>query len=101
MSDVGGVMYDKDAVYINVPGLFSKQDNQEAGVGEKLVMNLQDAGKTLQDQVESSKMKLFNESKTILASEAQFNDNSDFDDDDLHNALNEFKLRNRRFGTRK
>lgn len=25
----------------------------------------------------------------------------DFDDDDLHNALNEFKLRNRRFGTRK
>jgi ribosome biogenesis protein BMS1 len=24
MSDVGGVMYDKDAVYVNVPGSFSK-----------------------------------------------------------------------------
>jgi ribosome biogenesis protein BMS1 len=29
MSDVGGIMYDKDAVYINVPGLFSKQDNPD------------------------------------------------------------------------
>ncbi|KAG1239034.1 hypothetical protein G6F68_018723 [Rhizopus microsporus] len=25
MSDVGGVMYDKDAVYINVPGHFTKK----------------------------------------------------------------------------
>ncbi len=24
MSDVGGVMYDKDAVYINVPGSFTR-----------------------------------------------------------------------------
>jgi ribosome biogenesis protein BMS1 len=28
MSDIGGVMYDKDAVYINVPGSFSR-DNQD------------------------------------------------------------------------
>ena len=83
MSDVGGVMYDKDAVYINVPGLFSKQDNQEAGEGEKLVMNLQDAGKTLQDQVEASKMKLFHESKSILASEAHFENDSDFDEEEV------------------
>lgn len=26
MSDVGGVMYDKDAVYINVPGSFSREN---------------------------------------------------------------------------
>ena len=32
MSDVGGVMYDKDAVYINVPGSFS----QDASDGERL-----------------------------------------------------------------
>ena len=32
MSDVGGVMYDKDAVYINVPGSFSR-DNHEGMSG--------------------------------------------------------------------
>ena len=28
MSDVGGVIYDKDAVWINVPGSFSRGNNQ-------------------------------------------------------------------------
>lgn len=27
MSDVGGIVYDKDAVWISVPGAFSKDDN--------------------------------------------------------------------------
>jgi ribosome biogenesis protein BMS1 len=33
MSDVGGVMYDKDAVYINVPGSFTRggEDGEENG----------------------------------------------------------------------
>lgn len=32
MSDVGGVMYDKDAVYINVPGSFTrKPDGEDSG----------------------------------------------------------------------
>ena len=30
MSDIGGVMYDKDAVYVNVPGTFARQDNEGA-----------------------------------------------------------------------
>ncbi len=67
MSDVGGVMFDKDAVYINVPGHFSKarrpdkqqqlgsdeeegeEDDEEdgEGEGEKMVMDLQDADRTL------------------------------------------------------
>jgi ribosome biogenesis protein BMS1 len=29
MSDVGGVMYDKDAVYINVPGSFTRPDGDD------------------------------------------------------------------------
>lgn len=29
MSDVGGVMYDKDAVYVNVPGSFTRRPGQE------------------------------------------------------------------------
>lgn len=35
MSDVGGVMYDKDAVYINVPGNFSRQPDDEEGEGNQ------------------------------------------------------------------
>jgi ribosome biogenesis protein BMS1 len=37
MSDVGGIMYDKDAVYINVPGHFSNRD-QDQGIS-RLVMS--------------------------------------------------------------
>lgn len=29
MSDVGGIMYDKDAVYVNVPGSFSRGGDGE------------------------------------------------------------------------
>lgn len=36
MSDVGGVMYDKDAVYINVPGSFSRGGHGEC-VGNSLL----------------------------------------------------------------
>jgi len=49
MSDVGGIMFDKDAVYINVPEKQSftrkedGEDEEEVGVGERLVMRLQEA----------------------------------------------------------
>jgi ribosome biogenesis protein BMS1 len=50
MSDVGGVMFDKDAVYITVPDKQSftrredgEEDDEEAGVGERLVMRLQES----------------------------------------------------------
>ena len=32
MSDVGGVMYDKDAVYINVPGSFTRGNTDCASI---------------------------------------------------------------------
>lgn len=61
MSDVGGVMFDKDAVYINVPGSFTKNgDNQAAaGEGEKMVMDLQDAHTTLDTLAAQSELRLF------------------------------------------
>lgn len=34
MSDVGGVIFDKDAVYINVPGSFTRRADGEEGDGE-------------------------------------------------------------------
>ncbi|KAI9015835.1 hypothetical protein CLU79DRAFT_764928 [Phycomyces nitens] len=83
MSDVGGVMYDKDAVYINVPGHFTKksayapteeQPDQEEeeeelpyGQGEKMVMDLQDASDTFADQLADSELRIFSNSAPVRA----------------------------------
>jgi len=90
MSDVGGVMYDKDAVYINVPGNFTKksalgvrggddgsdeesEDEEEQptvqGIGEKMVMSLQDAKSTLASQLEESDFQVFSSSAPIRATD--------------------------------
>ena len=82
MSDVGGVMYDKDAVYINVPGSFTRggdgqwshaADGSEAesplalqGEGEQMVMNLQDAGRTFGEGIQESQIRLFGSSSAPL-----------------------------------
>lgn len=70
MSDVGGVMFDKDAVYINVPGNFSKSGdgdaNATAGEGERMVMDLQDAQATLDDRAARGELRLFDSSKEAL-----------------------------------
>lgn len=64
MSDVGGVMFDKDAVYINVPGHFSKKEEEqdeddEEGEGERMVLGLQKAKLTLDERIRGGEMKLF------------------------------------------
>lgn len=46
MSDVGGVLVDKDAVYINMPTNTFDEDGEEQGLGEKLVVGLQKGAKT-------------------------------------------------------
>jgi ribosome biogenesis protein BMS1 len=70
MSDVGGVMFDKDAVYINVPGHFSKredQDDDEGGEGEKMVIGLQNARTTLDERIRGGEMKLFEHEQSAIA----------------------------------
>ncbi|EMD39727.1 hypothetical protein CERSUDRAFT_150396 [Gelatoporia subvermispora B] len=68
MSDVGGVIYDKDAVYINVPGSFTRGNmDVPQGEGEKMVMDLQDVRETLEDGVARSQIKLFGTSSKPLA----------------------------------
>ena len=76
MSDVGGIIYDKDAVYINVPGNFTRREGEPQGTllcstvvpgltilysgeGERMVMDLQDAQNTLGDALQHSKIRLF------------------------------------------
>ncbi|KAJ1678915.1 Glycoside hydrolase 2 (Mannanase, beta-galactosidase) [Spiromyces aspiralis] len=84
MSDVGGLIYDKDAVYINVPGNFTKapaiSDGDDAGVGadsatqaglqdkgEKMVMELQDVDHSLVDSLRNASFRMFTGSKPISA----------------------------------
>ncbi|KAI8809900.1 hypothetical protein BJ742DRAFT_852387 [Cladochytrium replicatum] len=96
MSDVGGIMYDKDAIYINVPGNFSrkKQDDGNdadsadeesgpAGVGEKMVFDLQDAKMTLADQMGQSSIRVFSDSAPTVAEDVNRNRRrAVFDNDD-------------------
>ncbi|WOO85272.1 Ribosome biogenesis protein bms1 [Vanrija pseudolonga] len=69
MSDVGGVMYDKDAVYVNVLGSFSKDGDQPKGEGEQMVMDLQDANETLAEGIAKSEIRLFNSSSAPLSAD--------------------------------
>lgn len=55
-----------------------------AGIGEQMVMGLQDASSTLQDKVQSSQLRLFNQSNPLMASQVKFQDSSD-DEEDLKN----------------
>ncbi|KAF9474527.1 DUF663-domain-containing protein [Pholiota conissans] len=67
MSDVGGVMYDKDAVWVNVPGSFTRGNNEiPQGEGEQMVMDLQDVDQTLEDRVAQSNIRLFGSSSKAL-----------------------------------
>lgn len=67
MSDVGGVMFDKDAVYINVPGHFSAANGSSSkGEGEKMVISLQDAGSTLDERIRSGELRLFDDEQKPL-----------------------------------
>ncbi|KAG0364728.1 hypothetical protein BC939DRAFT_508886 [Gamsiella multidivaricata] len=111
MSDVGGIMYDKDAVYINVPGSFTKksqiakstvtggngssdeeqeedeeEQDYEKGQGERMVMNLQDATDTLASQLEESELRIFADSAPMRAGDVEEDeeeeDENDYDQDD-------------------
>lgn len=66
MSDVGGVLVDKDAVYIDVGDKQSFVPGEEQGEGERFVTGLQDVQKTLQERfAEGPGLQLFSNSAQI------------------------------------
>ncbi|KAF8507370.1 GTP binding protein [Hysterangium stoloniferum] len=87
MSDVGGVMYDKDAVYINVPGSFSRRAGEEGeddipqGEGERMVIDLQDASTSLADGIKKSNIRLFGSSAAPLVVDGGSGEEDDDDND--------------------
>ncbi|CAI5758512.1 unnamed protein product [Candida verbasci] len=65
MSDVGGVLVDKDAVYIDTGNNFNK-DNENKGEGEQLVVDLQDVSKTIKERFEEGPgLQLFSNSNAL------------------------------------
>lgn len=84
MSDVGGVLVDKDAVYIDVGDKQSFVAGQEQGEGEKLVTGLQDVQKTMHERfADGPGLQLFSNSAEIER------DEEDLGDEDMQGLLSE------------
>ncbi|KAI9597342.1 hypothetical protein BDF19DRAFT_434779 [Syncephalis fuscata] len=80
MSDIGGIMVDKDAVYIDVTNTFSKvnisgDSNADGYTGEtvtpgvKMVVDLQEAQTTLAEQLEGAELRVFADTAPMKASD--------------------------------
>lgn len=78
MSDVGGVLVDRDAVYIDVGDKEHFVKGEEAGEGEKYVTDLQDVQKTMTERFEEGPgLKLFSSSKELDHDDAGSDEDSE------------------------
>ncbi|KTW25988.1 arf-GAP with GTPase, ANK repeat and PH domain-containing protein 9 [Pneumocystis carinii B80] len=66
MSDVGGVMFDKDAVYIDIPtNDFSKKNTEECSIGEKMIIELQKSNHDLGEDFSKNDLQILHNGKKI------------------------------------
>lgn len=80
MSDVGGVMIDKDAVYIDIgTSNFDSEKNANAGLGEQMVMSLQ---KPIMKSSEDAGIQLFSNTDAIKNLEDIEDDSAISDDEE-------------------
>lgn len=91
MSDVGGVLMDKDAVYIDV-GTKSFVEGEEKGIGEKMVTSLQTADSMIGSSA-SRGLQLFS-SGTALDEVENFDEDEDLDEDEEVVSRGRTSLRN-------
>ncbi|XP_072312801.1 ribosome biogenesis protein BMS1 homolog [Eucyclogobius newberryi] len=71
MAGVGGVVYDKDAVYVDLPSSHVKQQQEEARPTTELVQSLLDTHATLDVKMAASKVSLFTGSATLNSDDLQ------------------------------
>jgi len=75
MSGVGGIVYDKDAVYIDLGGSHShkapqnQDEDEEEGAPNDLVTGMIQTETTLDEKMEKSEMRLFSQSQPITSAE--------------------------------
>ncbi|KAJ1512300.1 Glycoside hydrolase 2 (Mannanase, beta-galactosidase) [Coelomomyces lativittatus] len=70
MSEVNGIMYDKDAVYIHVPGHFTQREEADPhlfGEGEKMVLDLQKVQQTVPEKFNETSFQMFEGSQPSLS----------------------------------
>ncbi|XP_064544678.1 ribosome biogenesis protein BMS1 homolog [Drosophila montana] len=78
MSGVGGIVYDKDAVYIELQGSHShKQKTAEATEQEALVNKLIDKKTTMDEQIEQQEFRLFSDSAPIKSKDFKSEDEAE------------------------
>lgn len=82
MSDVGGVLMDKDAVYIDIGSRKNDSESfipgEEKGEGEKLVTGLQGVDKSIAEKFENVGLQIFSNSSELH----DVNDDDDIEDDE-------------------
>lgn len=71
MAGVGGVVYDKDAVYIDVPGGLAKQQQEEVRPTTELVQSLIGTHATLDAKMAASKVSLFTDTAALTQEEVE------------------------------
>lgn len=72
MADVGGLMYDKDAVYIDIPDWkvqFSGKSGEGVTEGEGMVLDLQRMDRTVDEKLRTAEIRLFAGGQTIRGDE--------------------------------
>ena len=80
MSGVGGIVFDKDAIYIDLGGSHSYKDDQDATEKEEeqIVASINQNDGTLDHKLASTEMQLFSNTRPVSYSDAQI-----FDDDNV------------------
>lgn len=97
MSGVGGIVYDKDAVYIELQGSHShKEKTAEATEQEDLVGKLISKTKTVDEQIDEQEFRLFSDGAAIkskdFVEEDEDMDSGDDEDEDVEDVSNIFFL---------
>lgn len=75
MSGVGGIVYDKDAVYIELQGSHSHKNAAQNSEQQELVKSVIEKKETIDVQIENQEFRLFSDGDVIKSSEFQVNRN--------------------------
>jgi ribosome biogenesis protein BMS1 len=82
MSGVGGIVYDKDAVYIELQGSHSHHHSKENSEQSKLVREIIEKKETFDQQINNQEFRLFSDGNVIKSADYQ-------EDDDISESDNE------------
>ncbi|XP_033161414.1 ribosome biogenesis protein BMS1 homolog [Drosophila mauritiana] len=92
MSGVGGIVYDKDAVYIELQGSHSHKEQEqtaEAAEQAELVNKLIDKKATIDEQMEQQEFRLFSDAKPIKSKDFRNDQDDEEEDEEAESSENE------------